>query len=90
LEVHHGTYDRFGGNELSSDLSALCATCHARADEARRAEGAAAIERAAKERARERRFERWMIRRYGGEWTFLGRDVIVEERAEFLDSERAL
>lgn len=28
LEVHHRTYDRFGGGELHDDLAVLCRNCH--------------------------------------------------------------
>lgn len=28
LHVHHMTYERFGGNELMSDLIGLCGMCH--------------------------------------------------------------
>lgn len=28
LDVHHITYERFGGNELMSDLKSLCRPCH--------------------------------------------------------------
>jgi hypothetical protein len=28
LEVHHLTYDRFGGNERLEDLQTLCRDCH--------------------------------------------------------------
>lgn len=28
LQVHHLTYDRFGGDELLTDLQVLCKTCH--------------------------------------------------------------
>lgn len=28
LEVHHLTYDRFGGDERMTDLQVLCHTCH--------------------------------------------------------------
>lgn len=28
IEVHHINYDRFGGNELESDLMVLCRSCH--------------------------------------------------------------
>lgn len=28
LEVHHLTYDRFGGNERMTDLQVLCHPCH--------------------------------------------------------------
>lgn len=28
LEVHHLTYDRFGGDELLTDLQVLCHPCH--------------------------------------------------------------
>ena len=28
LDVHHRTYERFGGDEKMSDLIVLCRTCH--------------------------------------------------------------
>lgn len=28
LDVHHLTYDRFGGDELLTDLQVLCRECH--------------------------------------------------------------
>lgn len=28
LQIHHLTYDRFGGSELMSDLQTLCSKCH--------------------------------------------------------------
>ena len=31
LQVHHLNYDRFGGNELFTDLQVLCKPCHNRA-----------------------------------------------------------
>lgn len=31
LQVHHLTYERFGGDENMQDLQALCKTCHERA-----------------------------------------------------------
>lgn len=30
LEVHHLTYERFGGKELLSDLQVLCRRCHSK------------------------------------------------------------
>lgn len=30
LQVHHKTYERFGGDELVTDLQVLCKNCHAR------------------------------------------------------------
>ena len=30
LQVHHLNYDRFGGNELFTDLQVLCKPCHER------------------------------------------------------------
>ena len=32
LDVHHLTYDRFGGDELPADLRVLCRRCHKSAD----------------------------------------------------------
>lgn len=31
LHVHHLTYDRFGGDELMTDLKVLCHSCHEKA-----------------------------------------------------------
>ena len=31
LDVHHLTYDRFGGDERMSDLRVLCRPCHNKA-----------------------------------------------------------
>ena len=31
LHVHHLTYERFGGDERTTDLQVLCKTCHERA-----------------------------------------------------------
>lgn len=63
LEVHHRNYDRFGGDELPSDLEALCPACHAIADAERRAEVCAAIERRreeAEEALDDARFAGWL------------------------------
>lgn len=68
LEVHHRNYDRFGGDELPSDLEALCPACHAVADAERRAEICAAIERRreeAEEAAKDASFRRWAIATHG-------------------------
>ena len=35
FDVHHWTYDRIGGNERDEDLSALCFSCHQKADRKR-------------------------------------------------------
>jgi 5-methylcytosine-specific restriction endonuclease McrA len=35
FDVHHLTYDRIGGNEKDEDLSALCYSCHKKADQMR-------------------------------------------------------
>jgi putative DNA primase/helicase len=37
LQVHHRTYDRFGGHERLTDCIPLCGECHAFADAARKA-----------------------------------------------------
>lgn len=42
LEVHHVTYERFGGDELPDDLLVCCPPCHQRQDVARMARNAAA------------------------------------------------
>lgn len=36
LQVHHLTYDRFGGREEPEDLEVLCELCHDQADKERR------------------------------------------------------
>lgn len=36
LQVHHKTYERFGGNERMSDLLALCYKCHKEFDKKRK------------------------------------------------------
>lgn len=38
-EVDHLTYERFGGDERLSDLRTVCADCHQRAEQRRRAGG---------------------------------------------------
>ena len=68
LEVHHRTYERFGGEELPSDLEALCPACHAKADAERRAEICEIIESRrveAEEALDEARFRGWARAKYG-------------------------
>jgi hypothetical protein len=67
LEVHHRNYDRFGGDELMSDLEALCPACHVIADGERRAEICAAIERLRAE-WEENGFRCWALAKFGGDY----------------------
>lgn len=81
LDVHHLTYDRFGGLELLTDLEALCGRCHPVADEERRGERDAAYALAteeAEESIRESAFASWMTEKRGEDWR-LGDDAIIEE-----------
>jgi hypothetical protein len=91
LEVHHRTYERFGGGELLTDLEALCADpCHLKADRERRSEVVAAIERRrreAEDALDDGLFRTWARRKYGAEF-FDGADPdeIRDAREEYDES----
>lgn len=86
LEVHHLTYERFGGRELLSDLEALCGECHPRADKERVEAKAIALETAiqeAEETVFERGLDSWMRRAYGENWKLEDDATIEHERQRF-------
>lgn len=86
LEVHHRTYERFGGRELPDDLEALCSRCHQIADNERREELLEALELSAtevEESAECAAFDSWMVRRYGDDWQRLDDDTVEREQQRF-------
>src|SRR5215213_5125990 len=58
-QIHHTTYDNFK-HELPEELESVCADCHPKADEQRRAEVAA--------QAWWRRVDGWASKKYGENW----------------------
>lgn len=86
LEVHHLTYERFGGRELQSDLLALCPPCHTIADAERREEMDAALDawiHEAEERKQDRAFDTSMRKRYGDDWHNLDNETVAREAEKF-------
>jgi 5-methylcytosine-specific restriction endonuclease McrA len=78
-EVHHVTYVRLG-HEHPEDLQALCAECHAIADNERRARNAADVWW--------RRVDGWARARYGDNWADVyDCDAMEEELIDFLDEQ---
>lgn len=57
LEVHHRTYERFGGDEHNEDLEVLCERCH---DAEHRREDA--------RRQWDARLDGWASKVYGDDW----------------------
>jgi hypothetical protein len=67
LEVHHLTYERFGGKERMSDLVVLCEPCHEIADEKRVVERELRGENARVDAA----YSTYMGKVYGDDWLLL-------------------
>jgi len=65
LDVHHKTYERFGGRELPSDLMVVCRSCHKVED---------------RRSAWERRVDAWATKVYGEDWDQYREFEEVEER----------
>ncbi len=78
LEVHHLTYERIGGKEKSTDLVALCHSCHLEADHQR------AISTSQRQKSNRywRRIHGFARRKYGDTWWDDHDDEDVEK--EFL------
>lgn len=87
LEVHHLTYERFGGNERPEDLQALCRGCHDQADDERKAAWKKQLAKWAAEAEDERheaRFAAWMRACHGENYyDDLGSAGVAEEREKW-------
>lgn len=79
LDVHHNTYERFGGNELPTDLVVLCRSCHEIADKRRKTQRDDDIYY--------RRVAGWATKIYGEYWEDSpGWEVASERFDEWLES----
>ena len=87
LEVHHLTYERFGGAELPEDLLALCRSCHDIADEERKKAWARQLAKWEVERMDaldNARFHGWARAKYGEDFfNYADYDAIREAHEEY-------